>query len=85
MNSLDQILTATYNSQTQKFAIYSLKSESTPNSFTIRRDYFLGEIYYKTAEYAELRNFYSRIENKDQETVVLTTEPSQAKPTPAGN
>jgi len=67
----------------QKFAIYSLKSESTPNSFTIRRDYFLGEIYYKTAEYAELRNFYSRIENKDQETVVLTTAPPPAKP--AGN
>jgi hypothetical protein len=68
----------------QKFAIYALNSESTPNSFTIRRDYFLGEIYYKTEEYPELRSFYSKIENKDQETVVLTTAPPPAAK-PAGN
>ena len=67
----------------QKFAVYSLNSESTPNSFTIRRDYFLGEIYYKTEEYPELRGFYSKMENKDQETVILTTTAN--KPTPAGN
>ncbi len=69
----------------QQFAIYSLKSESTPNSFTIRRDYFLGEIYYKTEEYPELRGFYSKMENKDQETVILTTTPAANKPNPAGN
>jgi hypothetical protein len=68
----------------QKFALYSLNSESTPNSLTIRRDYFLGEIYYKTEEYPELRGFYSKMENKDQETVVLTTAPA-TKSTPAGN
>jgi hypothetical protein len=68
----------------QQFAIYSLKSESTPNSFTIRRDYFLGEIYFKTEEYPELRGFYSKMENKDQETVILTTAPA-TKSTPAGN
>jgi transglutaminase-like putative cysteine protease len=67
----------------QKFAVYSLNSESTPNSFTIRRDYFLGEIYYKTEEYPELRGFYSKMENKDQETVILTTAAN--KPTPTGN
>jgi hypothetical protein len=69
----------------QKFAVYSLNSESTPNSFTIRRDYFLGEIYYKTEEYPELRGFYSRMENKDQETVVLTIASAANKSTPAGN
>jgi hypothetical protein len=69
----------------QKFAVYSLNSESTPHSFTIRRDYFLGEIYYKTEEYPELRGFYSKMENKDQETVILTTTPAANKPTPAGN
>jgi Domain of Unknown Function with PDB structure (DUF3857)/Transglutaminase-like superfamily len=69
----------------QKFALYSLNAESTPNSFTIRRDYFLGEIYYKTEEYPELRGFYSKMENKDQETVILTTTPAANKPTPAGN
>jgi hypothetical protein len=69
----------------QNFAIYSLNSESTSSSFTIRRDYFLGEIYYKTEEYPELRGFYSKMENKDQETVILTTTPVVNKPTPAGN
>ncbi|MBB5338268.1 DUF3857 domain-containing protein [Tunturiibacter gelidoferens] len=69
----------------EKFALYSLNSESSPNSFTIRRDYFLAEIYFKPDEYAGLRSFYSKFENKDQETVVLTTAPSAPKATPAGN
>jgi hypothetical protein len=68
----------------QQFALYELRSESTPNSFTIRRDYLLGEIFFKKEEYPELRGFYSKMENKDQETVVLTTRPAN-KTTSAGN
>jgi hypothetical protein len=78
-------LPATDKEGFQKFALYSLNSESTPNSFTIRRDYFLAEIYFKPEEYAGLRSFYSKFENKDQETVVLTTALTISKPTPAGN
>jgi hypothetical protein len=69
----------------QQFALYELRSESTPNSFTIRRDYLLGEIFFKKEEYPELRGFYSKMENKDQETVVLTTRPAANKSTSAGN
>jgi hypothetical protein len=69
----------------QKFALYTLRSESDSSSFTIRRDYVLGEIYFKTEEYPDLRSFYSKFENKDQETVVLTTAPHNAKPVPTGD
>jgi Domain of Unknown Function with PDB structure (DUF3857) len=69
----------------QKFALYAMKTESTPTTFTMHRDYALGEIIFKTEEYPELRSFYSKMENKDQETVVLTTASSAPKPTPTGN
>jgi Transglutaminase-like superfamily/Domain of Unknown Function with PDB structure (DUF3857) len=69
----------------QKFAAYAIKTESTPTSFTTRRDYVLGEPFFMPAEYAELRSFYSKFENKDQESVVLTTAPTTAKTTPTAN
>ncbi len=69
----------------QKFAAYGTKAESTPTSFTIRRDYILGEAFFMPPEYAELRSFYSKFENKDQETVVLTTAPATAKTSPTAN
>jgi Domain of Unknown Function with PDB structure (DUF3857)/Transglutaminase-like superfamily len=69
----------------RKYALYSMKTESTPTTYTVHRDYSLGEIVFKPEEYAELRTFYSKMENKDQETVVLTSAPSAAKPTPTGN
>ena len=55
----------------QTFAAYQLKSESTPTSVTMRREFDLGTILYKTEEYPELRSFYSKFETKDQEPVVL--------------
>jgi hypothetical protein len=69
----------------QKFAAYAIKTESTPTSFTTRRDYVLGEPFFMPAEYAELRSFYSKFENRDQESVVLTTAPATAKTTPTAN
>jgi Domain of Unknown Function with PDB structure (DUF3857) len=70
----------------QKFAVCGIKVESTPTTVTTHRDYALGEIYFKTEEYPELRSFFSKMENKDQESIVLTSSPSLAKPTqPAGN
>jgi hypothetical protein len=58
-----------------------LVSESAADSFTVRRNYILGEILFYPPQYANFRTFYSKMENKDQETVVLTT----AKATPVGN
>ncbi|HEX4575766.1 MAG TPA: DUF3857 domain-containing protein [Edaphobacter sp.] len=78
-------LPANDKSSFEKYAIYNVSTESTPTSFTVRRDYFLGEIVFKVDEYAKLRSFYSKIENKDQETVVLTSTPVAAKATPPGN
>jgi hypothetical protein len=69
----------------EKFAIYNMTTESTATNFTIRRTYVMAEILYKTDEYAGLRDFYSKFENKDQESVVLTTAPAAAKATPTGN
>jgi Domain of Unknown Function with PDB structure (DUF3857)/Transglutaminase-like superfamily len=68
----------------EKYAVYSLKAESTPTSFTVRRDYAMGEIIFRLEEYPGLRSFYSKFENKDQEAVVLTAAPA-AKATPTGN
>ena len=66
---------------------YSLSSESTPNSFTVRRTYILGDIIVDTPKYTNFRSFYTKMETKDQESVVLTTAPTaaSAKPGPTGN
>jgi hypothetical protein len=70
----------------QKAVGYSLTTESTSTSFTVRRNYTLGGIIFPAAEYHEMRSFYSKMENKDQESVVLTTAPTTAaKATPPGN
>jgi hypothetical protein len=78
-------LPANDKSTFEKYALYDVSTESTPTSFTFRRNYFLGEIVFKVDEYAKLRSFYSKIENKDQETVVLTSAPVAARATPPGN
>jgi len=64
------------------FAGYDMTITSTPTSFTTRRNFILGEILYPLNEYPDLRSFYSRMETKDQESVVLTTASGQA---PGGN
>jgi hypothetical protein len=67
-------------------AAYELTTTSTPTSVTARRNYLLGSVIFMTKEYPELRTFYSKMETKDQESVVLTTAPVKAsKPAPAGN
>jgi hypothetical protein len=69
-----------------KFAIYNLTSESTPNSVTVRRNLAVAEILFTPKEYPELRAFYNKFESKDQETIVLTAA-SVAAPAakPAGS
>jgi hypothetical protein len=70
----------------QNFAVYDMSTSSTPTSVTVQRNYLLGEIIYMPKEYPELRSFYSKMETKDQENVILTTAPVKAgKPVPAGN
>ncbi len=64
---------------------YILSTESTPDSFTVRRNYILGEIIFQPAQYPAFRTFYSKMENKDHESVVLTTAPVTAKASPTAN
>jgi hypothetical protein len=55
----------------EKFAVYAFRTESTPTSVTVRREFDLGNIVYKVEEYPALRTFYNKFETKDQEPVVL--------------
>jgi transglutaminase-like putative cysteine protease len=65
----------------QKFAVYVLKTETTPTSYLVRREFDLSNIFYKTEEYPDLRAFYNKFETKDQEPVVLKA----ATPAAGGN
>ena len=78
-------LPASDKSMFEKSAAYAISTESTPASFTIRRNYILGEVVFLPAQYANLRAFYFKMETKDQEPVVLTTATVSAKATPTGN
>jgi Domain of Unknown Function with PDB structure (DUF3857)/Transglutaminase-like superfamily len=70
----------------QTFAGHDMTTTSTATSVSIRRNFVLGEILYMPNEYPDLRAFYSKMETKDQESVVLITTPvATGKPTPAGN
>jgi Domain of Unknown Function with PDB structure (DUF3857)/Transglutaminase-like superfamily len=70
----------------QNFAAYAMSTSATPTSVTVQRSYTLGETVFLPKDYPDLRAFYSKMETKDQESVVLITAPASAsKPTPAGN
>lgn len=72
--------------QYQKAIAYVLKTETTPTSVTLRRQFALGEIIYMPDEYAELRKFYNKVETKDQENVVLKVlNDGGSKPAGGGN
>jgi len=71
---------ATEDATFQKFALYSLKSASTPSSVTVQRNLAVGEVIFRTTEYPELRAFYTKFETKDQEPIVL-----KAAANPPGN
>ncbi len=65
---------------------YVLTVESTPTSFTTRRNYAVGDVLVTVPEYPELRKFYTQLESKDQESVVLKVAPTQtASASPSSN
>jgi hypothetical protein len=67
----------------QKYAAYNMSTVSTPNSVTVHRNYALGEFVFFPKDYSELRSFYSKMETKDQESVVLTASPTTTTTTTA--
>jgi len=73
------------NAQFQKYAAYSLTSEATPTSVTVRRDLAVGEVLFSPEEYPGLRAFYTKFETKDQEPLVLKPAETAAVSAPSGN
>jgi hypothetical protein len=63
----------------QKFAAYDMAAAPASASVTIYRNYLLGTILFYAKEYPELRSFYSQMETKDQESIVLNAS-SEAEP-----
>jgi hypothetical protein len=55
----------------EKTAAYTLQTEQTATSYTIRRDFLLGNLLYRVEDYPVLRTFYTTFETKDHEPVVL--------------
>jgi Domain of Unknown Function with PDB structure (DUF3857)/Transglutaminase-like superfamily len=63
----------------EKRALYSVDVESTPTSFTTRRSYAMGDMLFMQKEYPELRTFYTQLQSKDKESVVLKAVPVVAE------
>jgi len=56
----------------EKIASFETFNRKNPTSVSIFRNVIIGTPLFAPAEYGELRTFYSKMETKDQETVVLT-------------
>ena len=56
-------------------AMYSLSVDSAPTSFTTRRTFVMGEYLFDAKEYPEVRTYYSEVQTKDKESVVLKLVP----------
>ena len=64
---------------------YAVQIDSTPQSFTVRRDFVLGPIMYPATEYPTIRTFYNQFETKDQEPIVLKVGTVAAAGPPKGD
>jgi len=53
-------------------AAFDVTTKTAPNSITIYRNVTVGKTMFGAANYSDLRDFYSKLEAKDQETLVLT-------------
>jgi hypothetical protein len=60
----------------EKRALYQLSVEPAPTNFTTRRNFVMGDFMFKPEEYGTLRTFYSQVETKDKESVVLKVLPA---------
>ncbi|HEY4358619.1 MAG TPA: transglutaminase-like domain-containing protein, partial [Acidobacteriaceae bacterium] len=69
-----------------KIAMYNITFDKDAKSVTVRRDFIFNDILIGPKDYADLRKFYTQLESKDQESVVLRAAPvASASATPAGN
>lgn len=66
------------------FGLYGIQYETTPTSVTSRRDFAFAEVIILPQDYGNLRSFYSQLESKDQESIVLKAAPIQSAGSTAG-
>ena len=73
----------------QQVASYEVHSKPGTHSITFYRNYVNSKSLYVPDMYGDLRTFYGKMENKDQETLVLTrataTDATTTTAKPAGN
>ena len=60
-------------------------SKTAANSITLYRSVTVGKIIVAAANYSDLRDFYSKLESKDQETLVLTRGAASAGSSTGGD
>ena len=63
-------------------AAYSTTVLNAPNAITLRRNLSVGQVLFTSDEYAGLRDFYNKVEAKDQESLVLTRASTVAQASP---
>jgi transglutaminase-like putative cysteine protease len=71
--------------QLAKRALYSESVESNPKYFVTRRAFTMGEMLFEQKEYPELKTFYSQVQTKDKESVVLKMVPVTVTSQNGGN
>lgn len=69
-----------------QFAVYGTSNKHSTDTYTQVRELVLGNIYYKTEEYPQLRDFFQKAGAQDQQQVVLQrTAIAAASVNPAGS
>jgi len=69
----------------EKFAIFGTTNKHTNDTYLQVRDLVMGNIFYKTEEYSQLRDFYQKTGAQDQQQLVLQrTSLAATAETPAG-
>jgi hypothetical protein len=61
-------------------AIFNTSSKTAGNSITVFRNLTVGKTLFASASYGDLRDFYTKVETKDQEPLVLTRSGAAPKP-----
>ncbi len=71
----------------QNLGSYTLSAKSATNSITVQRSMLFNTVIVPQKDYGDLRTFYSQLESKDKDNIVLKAEaaPAAAAAAPAGN
>ena len=71
---------ASANESMSKLAIFQISSVTAAHSITLYRNLSVGTPIFSSREYPDLHSFYTKLEAKDQETLVLTRPANASKP-----